>query len=700
MELNERQAAAVTHRGTPLLIVAGAGSGKTRALTERIVSLVQNKEVRTGEILAITFTNKAAREMRERVLERLGPAAASMWIMTFHRASLEILRRDIDRLGYPRRFSVYDSSDQMAVVRQVIKNLGLDDKRFPASMLHSKISRAKNEGLTAGEIRAQGGFFEDRLAAVMEGYQERLVSQGALDFDDLIGLTIRLLEEQADVRDAWQSRFRHILVDEYQDTNPAQYRWLRLLAGGGAEVAVVGDPDQSIYGWRGADIRNILEFEKDFPGAEVIILDRNYRSTRTILDVANAVVQKVDLAHRKELWTDKDPGDPVRFMELPDDRSEAEAVALEIRDLRHRGTPLGDIAILFRVNAQSRSLEEALLRYNMGYRLVGGVRFYEREEVKNVIAYLRLVLNPKDEMALRRVINVPRRGIGDKTIEKLLEEGSLSEGLWEMPQRLAGQPGLKVAAFMELIEEMRAATKGMSLAVAVLWVAEKSGIMGALKAEATDEAEGRIENVLALQARAKEAEDEGDDMEAFLGRIALMADADEVDQGAEAVTLMTLHAAKGLEFRAVFLTGMEEGLLPHSRALYDESELEEERRLFYVGVTRAKENLYLLRAMRRMIFGEAGQTMTSRFLDDVPPKLMVNWRPPASAQRLHPAAKPGRPSVEGLLPGDKVAHPVFGRGTIVSTRGEGEDAELKVAFDGAGIKSLVARYAGLSKTEG
>lgn len=699
MNLNDAQEEAVRHRGAPLLIVAGAGSGKTRALTERIVGLVDSGEVGPEEILAITFTNKAAREMRERVLLRLGPRGRNMWLMTFHRASIEILRRDIDRLGYPKNFTVYDQADQLAVVRLVVRRLGLDEKRFPPSSLLHRISALKNEGEGPTELRAQGGFFEDRLAAVMEGYNERLASQGALDFDDLIGKTCELLEHFEDVRERWQRRFKHVLVDEYQDTNPAQYRWLRLIAGGGAEVAVVGDPDQSIYGWRGADIRNILEFEKDFPGAHVVILDRNYRSTKTILEAANAVIRMKPTGHPKELWTEGADGEPISRIETVDDRAEADAVAEEITSLIEGGRRPDDIAVLFRTNAQTRSLEEALIRARIPYRVLAGVRFYERAEVKDILAYARLVLNPRDEMALRRIINVPKRGIGDKTVEKLIGSGLLSDGLLDAAAAsLGGAAGAKVQAFAKLLGELRGEALAMLPASAVKHIAEASGIIPSLRAEGTDEALGRIENIDALIARAKEAEEEGDDLEGFLSRVALVSDIDEADAGEGTVVLMTLHAAKGLEFGCVFLVGLEEGLLPHSRSLYEERQLDEERRLFYVGITRAKDRLYLTRAMRRMIWGEAQPTMPSRFLEEIPGELLVDWKAPKRGP-VAPSGRPGTPSAIGLRLGDRVHHATFGRGTVISRRGEGEDELVQVAFDGRGVKTLSLRLAGLLREE-
>ena len=698
MNLNDAQLEAVRHRGAPLLIVAGAGSGKTRALTERIVNIVESGEAAPHQIIAITFTNKAAREMRERVMSRLGARAESMWLMTFHRASIEILRRDIDRLGYPKSFTVYDQADQLAVVRLVARSLGLDEKRFPPSQLLHRISALKNEGKGAEELRRQGGFYEGRLAAVMEGYTSRLVSQGALDFDDLILKTCELLEDFEDVRSRWQHRFKHVLVDEYQDTNPIQYRWLRLLAGGGAEVAVVGDPDQAIYGWRGADIRNILEFEKDFPGARVVILDRNYRSTATILDAANAVVHMNPTGHPKELWTEGTEGEKIRLMEHPDDRAEGDAVAQEIASLLRGGERADEIAVLFRTNAQSRSLEEALIRFRIPYRVLAGVRFYERAEIKDILAYARLVVNPGDEMALRRVINVPKRGIGEKTVEALVESGLLADGLDRAAEALGGRAALKVKAFAGLLGDLRREVEGLPVAEAVEHLAKASGILPELRREGTDEAQGRIENIDALVARAKEAEDEGDDLAGFLSRVSLLSDVDELDPSEGSVVLMTLHAAKGLEFGSVFLVGLEEGILPHSRSLYEPRQLDEERRLFYVGITRAKSRLYLSRAMRRMTWGNPAVMGRSRFLEEIPGELTEGWLPPAKISRP-PSGQPGSPSEDGLRLGDRVRHPSLGRGTIISRRKDGDDDVVQVAFEGRGVKTLLLDMAGLIREE-
>ncbi len=702
MELNPRQQEAVNHRGGPLLIVAGAGSGKTRALTERIVRLVEDG-VPAPSILAVTFTNKAAREMRKRVEARLGSAAAGIWLMTFHRASVEILRRDIEALGLPSRFSIYDSQDQLTVVRKVLHDLRLDEKRFPATMVLSRISRTKNQGLSAEDLRAGGGFFEDRLAEAMTRYQAALLAQAALDFDDLILYVIRLLEEVPAVRQKWQARFRHILVDEYQDTNPPQFRWLSLLAQGGAEVAVVGDPDQSIYGWRGADVRNILEFEHDFPGAKVVVMDQNYRSTKTILDVANQVSASSESPHRKVLWTEGQTGGPIQRAVFADDRLEADAVARKVAELRAGGTPGEEIAVLFRINAQSRSLEEAFLRHGIPYKLVGGVRFYEREEVKNVLAYLRLVANSGDEMALRRVVNVPRRGIGEATVDHLFDQPKLENGRPDA-SKLSGPARARTQAFFDLLDAMAGEIAGLALPDQVRKVAEMSGLLASLQAA---EETARVENVEALVDRAAEAALDGDDLFGFLDRVALLSELDQAEEAPDRVTLSTLHAAKGLEFQVVFLVGLEDGLLPHSRALADQAEMDEERRLFYVGVTRAAQQLFLARATRRMLWGQLSLALPSRFWEEVPDDLCGPWlgadqpiEVPAPAYRRVMTPGGPKPFAAGVRPGERVVHSVFGAGTVVAVKGDGEDAEIKVAFAERGVKTLIAGFAGLSREEG
>ncbi|MDA8346230.1 MAG: UvrD-helicase domain-containing protein [Thermaerobacter sp.] len=706
--LNEAQQEAVLHGEGPLLILAGAGSGKTRALTERLAHLLESGAARPEEILAITFTNKAAQEMRARVARRVPQAADRLWILTFHQASARILRREADRLGYPRDFAIYDTQDQLQVMRQVLGRMNLDEKRYPPSGILHRISKAKNELQTPDDVRAEGGFFEEQVARAFEGYQERLRQLGALDFDDLIGFVVHLMEEDQEVREHWQQRFRHLLVDEYQDTNLAQYRWVRALVGKRQNLAVVGDPDQSIYGWRGADIRNILEFEKDFPHARVVLLTENYRSTGRILKTANALIRPNRLRREKELWSALGEGEPVRVGVAQDEWQEGEWVGRRIEEVRRAGTPLSEIAVLYRTNAQSRSHEEALIRHAIPYRLVGGLRFYERLEIKDLLAYLRLVQNERDDLAFRRALNVPKRGLGPATLVRI-EEIAAHEGVPDLQAaravaaELPGKKGRDLKAFLDLIEELQSAKQSFTTSRLVEEVAERSGYLASLRLEGTVESQSRAENVESLINKAREAEAESPLLEDFLAKVALLSDVDEADAADGRVSVMTLHAAKGLEFDCVFLTGMEEGLLPHSRAAFEESELEEERRLFYVGVTRARKELWLLRALRRQRRGETVPSVASRFLQDLPrdavEEVVLNGGaehalPPG--RRMSVSSYLGQPSAQVVV-GDHVRHREFGEGTVVQLRENGDEVEVTVAFPSAGLRRLLARYAGLEK---
>ncbi len=707
--LNEAQREAVLHGEGPLLILAGAGSGKTRALTERLAHLLESGAARPEEILAITFTNKAAQEMRSRVARRVPHAAQRLWIMTFHQASARILRREADRLGYPRDFAIYDTQDQLQVMRQVLGRMNLDEKRYPpAGMLH-RISKAKNELLGPADVRAEGGFFEEQVARVFEAYQERLHELGALDFDDLIGFVVRLLEEDAEVREYWQNRFRHLLVDEYQDTNLAQYRWVRALAGSRQNLAVVGDPDQSIYGWRGADIRNILEFEKDYPRARVVLLTENYRSTENILKTANALIRPNRLRREKELWSALGEGERVKVAVAQDEWQESEWVVRRIEAMRAK-IPLSEVAVLYRTNAQSRSHEEALIRHAIPYRLVGGLRFYERREIKDLIAYLRLILNERDDLAFRRALNVPKRGLGTATLERI-EEVAARTGVPDLQaartvaEELGGKKARDLTALLDLIADLRTAKESIPVSRLVEEVAERSGFLAALRLEGTVEAQSRAENVESLINKAREAEGESPLLEDFLAKVALLSDIDEADDADGRVSVMTLHAAKGLEFDCVFLTGMEEGLLPHARAAFEERELEEERRLFYVGVTRARKELWLMRALRRQRRGETVPSVSSRFLQDVPREASEEAVLGGGAEHALPPGRRmavssylGRPSSH-VAAGDHVRHREFGEGTVVQVRQSGDEEEITVAFPGAGMRRLLARYAGLEKVE-
>lgn len=706
--LNEAQLAAVLHPGGPLLILAGAGSGKTRALTERLAYLIESGTARPDQILAITFTNKAAQQMRDRVALRVPGRLQGMWIMTFHQASARILRREADRLGYPRDFAIYDTQDQLHVVREVLARLNLDEKRYPPAGVLHRISRAKNELQTPEDLRAGGGFYEERVARIWEGYQVRLQELGALDFDDLIGHVVTLLERNAEVRAEWQARFRHLLVDEYQDTNLAQYRWVLALAGEAQNVAVVGDPDQSIYGWRGADIRNILEFEKDFPNARVVLLTENYRSTENILRTANALIRPNRMRREKELWTSHERGAPVRLVTLQDEWQESEFVAAEIRRQIAGGTPPSEVAVLYRTNAQSRTHEEALIRHNIPYRLVGGLRFYERKEVKDIIAYLRLIQNERDDLAFRRALNSPKRGLGPATLGQI-EELAAANGVpllraaETLRGEVTGKKGRDLGSFLDLIAELAGALGKWPPSRIVEQVAERSGYMRELRAEGTVEAKSRIENLESLINKAREAEADSGELVDFLAKVALLSDVDAADDGDGRVSVMTLHAAKGLEFDVVFLCGMEEGLLPHARAAFEERELEEERRLFYVGVTRARKALWLARALRRMQRGESVPSVVSRFLKDLPADTVEEVQPRIGPEHVLPRGRRATAATyEGrggdpVKAGDRVRHRSFGEGTVVQVRQKGDEEEVTVAFPSAGVRQLLARYAGLER---
>ena len=728
-ELSPSQREAVTHGEGPLLMLAGAGSGKTRALTHRIAHLIEAGQARPWEILAITFTNRAAQEMAARV-ERLLGGAAGVWIHTFHAASLRILRREAERLGYPSAFSVYDASDQERLMRQVIKEAGLSDREWPPGAVLGRISRAKGEllGPEAFRLEAQGDYRSRTIADLYARYQEALVRSGAMDFDDLLRLGVELFRREPEVLAHYQERFRFILVDEYQDTNMAQYAWVRLLAGSRQNLSVVGDPDQSIYGWRGADFRNILRFHEDYPGARVVRLVDNYRSTRRILEAANAVVHHNQERLEKELLATRGDGQPLGYAEGADEAEEAAIVASEIlRLLQDEAMRAAEIAVLYRTNAQSRALEEALLRVAVPYRLVGAARFYDRAEVKDALAYLRLVVQPLDRLAFARAAQTPRRGLGDVTLERIaahaegrgldlvaaLADADAVEGL-----SAAGRRGARsLYDVLNRARELDAEDAGAGAVLA--FVIEESGLAGHLRAlrSVDSQAEGRLENLDSLLGKAREAEAQGMGRAVdFLGQVALASTLEESDQQS-AVTLMTLHTAKGLEFPAVFITGLEEGLFPHTRSLDDAVQMEEERRLMYVGITRAQDRLYLTRARARAGRGQGGQpvaTMRSRFLGEVPETLLAGfgWRqeavavrppPPAAATRPGAAAGPVRRAMAGpsseaaFAPGDRVIHPHFGPGTVVAMRGSGDTAVVSVAFPGGGVRQLMLVYAGLTR---
>jgi DNA helicase-2/ATP-dependent DNA helicase PcrA len=740
-DLNPPQRQAVEHRGAPLLIVAGAGSGKTRVLTRRIAHLLATGDARPGEILAITFTNKAAAEMRERVEAAVGPRARVMWVSTFHSACVRLLRREADRLGLKSSFSIYDQADSVRLVTLVARDLDLDVKRTPPRALLNRISALKNELVDHETFRSRAANpTEETLADVYAAYQQRLARAQAVDFDDLIGHTVALLEGFPDVAEHYRRRFRHILVDEYQDTNHAQYRLIAELVGrpGGevppGELVVVGDSDQSIYAFRGATVRNIVEFGEDFPDARQIVLDQNYRSTQTILSAANAVIARNADRQAKRLWTDAGQGEPVVGYVADNEHDEAAFVGNEIDRLSDLGVARpGEVAVFYRTNAQSRALEEVFIRTGLPYKVVGGTRFYERREIRDVLAYLRVVANPADDVSLRRILNVPKRGIGDRAEAWVAdfaaaERVSFAEALrrtGEIPG-MAGRSANAIAAFVQVLDDLAAVVdSGASVAELMRAILERSGYLAELQASDDPQDEVRVENLAEFEAVAaefsREAEEAGGSpgsLADFLERVALVADADEIPEGEDhegVVTLMTLHTAKGLEFPVVFLTGMEDGVFPHMRAMTDPFELSEERRLAYVGITRARERLYVTRAIQRSAWGAPSYNPESRFLADVPAEL-IRWEreepkrstgPSAGGFGAAPAlaaaaARPGarstgsRPIVT-LVAGDRVLHPKFGMGTVVTTTGSGEHAEASVDFGSEGVKRLLLRYAPVEK---
>lgn len=793
--LNPQQRAAVLHHGGPLLIVAGAGSGKTRVLTHRIAHLLATRQARAGEILAITFTNKAAAEMRERVASLVGPSARMMWVSTFHSACVRILRREATTLGLRQSFSIYDSADSQRLLSLVARELDLDPKKYPPKALQSKISNLKDELVDPDAFAATASGsndFDQALAQVYTRYQQRLRQANALDFDDLIMTTVNLLQAFPAVAEHYRRRFRHVLVDEYQDTNHAQYVLVRELAGVGAadpgadaavprgELTVVGDADQSIYAFRGASIRNIMEFEADYPDATTILLEQNYRSTQTILSAANAVISKNPGRKPKRLWTDSGSGPKIVAYVADNEHEEARFVAEEIDRLGDSdGVRPGDVAIFYRANAQSRALEEVLIRVGLPYKVVGGTRFYERREIKDAVAYLRAIANPDDDVNLRRILNVPKRGLGDRSeamVAGYAERERVSFG--QALERLEEVPGLGtravtgLRAFAEMMADLRALTEsGAGPAEILSVVLDRSGYLAELRASEDPQDQTRVENLAELHAVASEFEqsDPDGDLADFLERVSLVADSDQIpsddggdDEGGEpkpdqgVITLMTLHTAKGLEFPVVFLTGMEDGTFPHMRSLADTDQLAEERRLAYVGLTRARQRLYISRAAVRTAWGVPNEFPPSRFLDDLPEDLIdwrrressndrlrgpggflggrsgyasggggyggdrsgsgsrstQSWKKSSAASRAGepPRKAPGsggatfgsatpRPdaAIPTLTVGDKVTHDAYGLGTVVAVEGGGPNAVAKVDFGTEGTKRLLLRYSPVTK---
>src|SRR3954451_22495259 len=628
--LNEPQREAVLHGEGPLLVLAGAGSGKTRVLTHRIAHLVDSGQASPGEILAITFTNKAAQEMRERVAQLVGPRVRAMWVMTFHSACARILRSDGEKLGYTRGFTIYDAADSQRLVKRCIEELDVDPKRFTPRAIARQISNAKNSLLDAAAYREKvSSFFEQTAADVYELYQQRIHSMNAMDFDDLLFRCVDLLEIHTEVRERYENNFRHVLVDEYQDTNRAQYRWLQLMSGAHRNLCVVGDDAQSIYGFRNADIRNILDFQKDFEDAEVVKLEQNYRSTQTILDAANAVLEHNRNQIPKHLWTENERGDPIHVRELDDEHAEARYVAGEIERLVESGTSRDEIAVFYRANAQSRVLEDILVRFNVSYQVIGGTRFYERAEIKDAIAYLTLLVNPSDVVAFERVVNSPRRGIGQTSQGRIVSHANtVGEPVWEVALTPEEVPGLGAAAikavgrFMSTMERLEERAQTASVGDLLDELLNEVGYLEALRAERTIESEGRLENLeeLVSVAREYDATAEEPALEEFLQQIALFSEQDNLTSDEGIVTLMTLHNAKVLEFPVVFLIGMEDGVFPHMHSI-EAGDVEEERRLCYVGITRARREPYITYARRRSLYGGTEWNLPSRFLDEIPAEL-------------------------------------------------------------------------------
>ena len=736
--LNPPQRDAVETTEGPLLILAGPGSGKTRVIAHRIAYLVAYRRVSPYRIMAVTFTNKAAREMKERVFGLVGEQTQAIALGTFHAICARILRVDGERIGVGRDFAIYDEADQIAVMRRALAELQLDQKRYHPKALLTTISKAKSELATA-EAYAQSvsSYFEEVVARAYERYQSLLTENNALDFDDLLLRAALLFREHADVLEKYQERYRYLLVDEFQDTNVAQYVLARQLAARHGNICVVGDPDQSIYSWRSADLRNILNFERDFPNARVVYLEQNYRSTQTILDSAHSIISRNEQRKEKSLWTDRGPGAPVMAYEAYDEEEEAEFVAAQVQSLVSGGEHRwGDIAVMYRTNAQSRPLEEVFVRENIRYRLIGGTRFYERREVKDIMAYLRLIHNPFDSVSLARVINVPARGIGQRTMEELgrwanelqvpmyaaLQLVAEQERAEAMPEG-AETPRHPFAArivrsllpFLDLLNELIAEAPDLTLSELLTRLIERIEYRQFLLGEFED-GEERWDNVQELRNVAAEYDGLPPEQAliSFLEDVALMTDTDEYDEKVDAVTLITLHAAKGLEFPVVFIVGMEEGMLPHIRSYDDPAQMEEERRLCYVGVTRAKERLYLVRAFRRHHMGMGTHNPPSRFLKDIPPELLVAaetstrygepvTRRRAGASGRQPWSFPSdvsrdTPAELAFVAGDRVRHARFGEGIVVSCEIDGSDQKVTVAFKGeAGIKKLLLSYAPLER---
>ncbi len=749
--LNPAQRDAAAHTDGPLLILAGAGSGKTRVITVRMAHLVMSGQASPDQVLGVTFTNKAAEEMRQRVEDLVGDDCRHMWLSTFHSLCARILRREAPHIGLTRDFVIYDSSDQLAVVKQALRSADVDEKILTPRAALSRISQAKNKLESPADMKSSGWNLRDaQIARVYETYLRVLREAGALDFDDLLLKTVELVETKEHVREAYARKFKYILVDEYQDTNRPQYILIRRLADHHRNLCVVGDPDQSIYKWRGADLKNILDFEADFPEATVVKLEQNYRSTQVILDAASAVISRNRNRKDKRLWTDKLGGEPIVYVRAGDEIEEADYITKAIRESRALDAR-ATVAILYRTNAQSRAIEDALMREGIAYRIIGGVRFYERKEIKDLLAYLRLVMNPHDDVSFRRVVNVPTRGIGKTVIEALeavnldvddqlttplfavgLQPITSSRSMWarllaglekrEVPNRAL----TALRGFRDLIAGLTTECASASVSIALGLVMDRTGYLKDLREERSEEAEARIENLMELVSAAREYETRESDptLGGFVDRLSLLSEADEAQGKKDAhVWMMTMHAAKGLEFPVVIVAGLEEGLFPHSRSTEDEEELEEERRLCYVGLTRARERLILTSAARRRVFGDYQSTEPSRFLDEIPPDLMRRIEPVVAPswnstryETKNPYARrfgqsnrkkeveptpfasyenEDQSSSSGLRVGRRVRHKQFGVGSIMAIEDQGDDTRVTVKFNAVGTKKLLARYANL-----
>nr|WP_153726666.1 DNA helicase PcrA [Heliorestis convoluta] len=736
--LNPVQREAVLHREGPLLILAGAGSGKTRVLTYRIAQRI-HEGVSPFQILAITFTNKAAGEMKERLQQLIGTEASNLWVSTFHSASVRILRSHGEKIGYDRNFVIYDSDDQLKLIKECLKELQIDDKRCNPQAVRGAIGTAKNQLMDPQTFERKAyDYFAQTVAKVYHLYDRKLKNNMALDFDDLLFQTVRLFRQEEAVLNYYQDRFRYIHIDEYQDTNHAQYVWVKMLAEKYRNLCVVGDDDQSVYGWRGADIQNILDFERDYPEATVLKLEQNYRSTSTILDAANAVVCCNRERKKKQLWTDKKGGDLICYFEGRNEHDESRFVVRTIEELvQKEQRKYSDFAILYRTNAQSRVLEEQMLYAAMPYRILGGLRFYDRKEIKDIIAYLRFITNPADEVSMKRIINVPKRGIGDASVARLLDYGQ-SQGwtLHRTLEKVKEIPGMtraakSIQAFYEMIESLRAQSPKLLVTQIVEELLDQTGYVRELESERTEEAKSRVENIKEFLSVTQEFDRYAEEksLEEFLASVSLLSDTDQYKEEEDAIVMMTMHSSKGLEFPVVFVTGMEEGVFPHNRALLEEKQMEEERRLCYVAITRAEEKLYLTSAWERTIFGNTVHNKKSRFLEEIPEELLQEESLPGKRQGLNGSMgstlfRPGQngyasgsnnsftasstlgaskgasstSSQEGSFSlGDKVMHGKFGEGLVVAASGSGDNEEVSVAFADQGIKKFLLKFAPLKK---